>query len=90
VLLTQYFQVIKSRRMKCAGHVARIGERRGEVYTGFWWGNLKEGDHFEDPGVDGIIILRWIFRKWDVAVWTGSSWLRAGTVVNVVLNLRVP
>jgi len=27
--------------------------------------NLKEGDHFEDPDVDGRIILRWIFRKWD-------------------------
>jgi hypothetical protein len=32
-----------------------------------------------DPGVDGRIILRWIFRKWDVDVWTGSSWLRIGT-----------
>jgi hypothetical protein len=30
------------------------------------------------PGVDGKIILRWIFRKWDVGVWTGSSWLRIG------------
>jgi hypothetical protein len=38
------------------------GER--EAYTGFWWVNLKEGDHLEDPGVDGRIILRWIFRKW--------------------------
>jgi len=32
-----------------------------------------------DPGVDGRIILMWIFRKWDVGVWTGSSWLRIGT-----------
>ena len=31
------------------------------------------------PGVDGRIILRWIFRKWDVGVWTGSIWLRIGT-----------
>jgi hypothetical protein len=38
----------------------------GEAYTGFWWGNLKEGDHLEDQGVDVRIILRWIFRKWDV------------------------
>jgi len=34
----------------------------------------------EDPGVDGKIILRWIFRKWDVRAWAGSSWLRIGTV----------
>jgi len=26
---------------------------RGEVYTGFWWGNLRERDHLEDPGIDG-------------------------------------
>jgi hypothetical protein len=38
-----------------------VGE---DVYTGFWKGNLRERDHLEDPGVDGRIILRWIFRKW--------------------------
>ena len=38
---------------------------RGEVYTGFWCGNLSEIDHLEDPGVDGRIILRWMFKKWD-------------------------
>jgi len=38
---------------------------RGEVCTGFWWGKLREIDHLEDPGVDGRIILRRIFRKWD-------------------------
>jgi hypothetical protein len=32
-----------------------------------------------DPGIDGRIILRWIFRKWDAGVWIGSSWLRIGT-----------
>jgi hypothetical protein len=69
--------VIKSRRMRWAGHVARQG--RGEVYAGLWWGNLMERDHFEDPGVDGRIILRWIFRHWDVGVWTGLGWLQIET-----------
>jgi hypothetical protein len=57
-------QMIKSRRMRWAGHVARMG--RGEAYTGFSWGNLMERDRLGDPGVDGRIILRWIFRKWNV------------------------
>jgi hypothetical protein len=39
-------------------------ERRGEAYTGLWWGNLRERGHLEDPGADGRIILRWVFRKW--------------------------
>jgi hypothetical protein len=34
-----------------------------EVYTGFWWGNLRERVHLEDPGIDGRLISRWIFRK---------------------------
>jgi len=49
------------------------------VYTGFWWGNLILRDHLGDPGVDGMIILRCMFRKWDVAVWIGSGGLRIGT-----------
>jgi len=52
---------------------------RGEAYTGFWWGNLRERYHFEDPDIDGRIIIRRIFRKWDLGVWTGSRWLRIGT-----------
>jgi hypothetical protein len=41
---------------------------------------MRERDHLEEPGVDGRIILRWIFRKWDVGAWTRSKWLRIGTV----------
>jgi hypothetical protein len=52
---------------------------RGVAYTGFWWENLREGDYLKEPNIDGRIILRWIFRQWDVGVWTGSSWLRIWT-----------
>jgi hypothetical protein len=52
---------------------------RGEEYIGFWWGHLRERKHWGDPDVDERIILRWIFRMWDVGVWTVSSWLRIGT-----------
>ena len=52
---------------------------RGEVYTGFWRGNLRERDHVYDAGIDGRVILSWIFRKWDVGAWTGSIWLWIGT-----------
>ena len=55
---------IKSRRMRWARQVARLG--RGEGYIGFWWGNLRERDHSKDPGIDGRVILRWIFRRWGV------------------------
>jgi hypothetical protein len=48
---TNIFRVIKSRRMRWAGHVARMG--RGQERAGFWWGYLRERDHLEDPGVDG-------------------------------------
>jgi hypothetical protein len=64
----------------------------GEVHTGIWWGNLRERDHLEDPGIDGRIILRWILRKWngggmdriDLAEDRG----RWQALVNAVMNLR--
>ena len=60
-----------------AEHVARMGI--GETYTGFCWESLRERYHVGDPGGDGRIILKRIFRKLDVGAWTGSSWLRIGT-----------
>jgi hypothetical protein len=51
----------------------------GEVHTGFWWGNLRERDHLEDQNVNGMIILRRIFRRLGVGAWTGLIWLIIGT-----------
>jgi hypothetical protein len=54
--LPNILRVVKSRRMRWAGHVERWG--RGEVCTGFWWGSLRQRDQWGDPDVDGRIILR--------------------------------
>jgi len=62
--------------MRWAGHVACKGE--GEMCKAFWWGNLRERDHCGDIDVDGRIILRLIFGKWE-GVETEWSWLRIGT-----------
>jgi hypothetical protein len=43
---------------------------REEIYTGFWQGDLTERDNVEDLGIDGRIILKLIFRKWDGNAWT--------------------
>ena len=69
--------VIKSRRMRWAGHVERMGEKMGCI--GSWWGNRRERNHWGDLGVDGRIILGWISRKWDVCIWTGLGWPRIET-----------
>jgi hypothetical protein len=64
------------------------------MYTGFRWGNLREREHLEDLGVDGVIILKRAFRKWDVG---GMDWIsltrdknRWRAFVNAVMNRRVP
>jgi hypothetical protein len=53
------------------------GEGRG-VYT-VLVGKSDRKSHWGDPGVDGKIVIKWIFRKWDVGVWAGLGWLRIGT-----------
>jgi len=69
--------VIRSRRMRWAGHVARMGEEMG-VYR-VLVGKPEKGDHWGDLGVGGQIILEWISRKWDVCIWTGLGWPRIET-----------
>ena len=83
-------RVIKP-RIEWMGHVARMG--RIEVYTGFWWGNLRERDHLGDPGVDRRIILRWIIKEVGCG---GMDWIelaqdrdRWRALVTAVMNLRV-
>jgi hypothetical protein len=48
------------------------------VHTRFLWGNLREREHLDEPGVDGRIILKYFFRKC-VGAWTELIWLRIGT-----------
>jgi hypothetical protein len=60
-MLTQYCSGNKIDKNEGAGMWRVWG--RGEAYTEFWWGNMRERDHLGDPGLDGRIILRWIFRK---------------------------
>ena len=69
--LPNIVRVVKSRRMRWAGHVARKGEDRGlhRVLVGKPEGKRPLGR----PRRDGRIILGWIFGKWDVGVWTGWS-----------------
>jgi hypothetical protein len=85
-------RVIKLERMRWAGHVERMGERRD--YTGFWWKNLRERDHLEDPRrrcednikMDlqemGYGAMEWIDLALDRDRWRA--------LVNTVINLRVP
>ena len=61
--------------------------------TGFWWGNLRDRDYWGEPGVDGRIILRWIFRKWGGCgelTELAQDRERWRALVSTVMNFRVP
>jgi len=77
IFLTQYCAGGKIEKNEMGWTGSAYG--RGEAYTGFWWETWGERGHLGDPGVDGRIILNWIFRKWDMGVRTRSIWLRIGT-----------
>ena len=70
-------RVIKSRRMRWAGHVARMGEERG-LYR-VLVGKPEGRNQWRDLGIDGWIILGWISRWWDVCIWTGLGSSRIET-----------
>jgi hypothetical protein len=77
ILLIQYCAGDKIEKNEMGAVCSSDGE--GGFCTGFCWGNLRERDHWGEPGVDERIILWRIFRKWDAWLWTGLSWLRLGT-----------
>jgi len=84
-------RLIKSRRMRWAGHVARMGERRD--YTGFWWGNLRKSPlgrprrrwednimmFFKERGCGCVDCIQLVQDR--------DSWR---DLVNAVMNLRIP
>jgi hypothetical protein len=53
-------------------------QKTREVHTGIWWGDLKERSHFEDLGVDGRVILKWIISESIGRTWNGLIWLVIG------------
>jgi hypothetical protein len=76
--LTKYHPVVKTRRMRWAGHLVRMGMRRG-VYR-ILVGKPGEGVYL-DGVIDERVILKWIFKNWDGRAWTGLIWLGIGTCV---------
>jgi hypothetical protein len=84
-------RIIKSRRIRWAGHVARMG-RKG-MHVGIWLEYQKERDHYEDIDLGGRIILEWILE----IGWSGMDSIDLAqdrdqwrALVHTVMNLQVP
>jgi hypothetical protein len=71
-------RLMKSSRMRWAGHVARMGEGRNGYRV--LVGKRKEKNHLEDQGVDGRMGSKWTLGRLVGGVWSGFTWLRIGTV----------
>jgi hypothetical protein len=76
VLLTEYCLDDSIEKNEMGGECSVW--RRVEVYTGFWWGNLRERDCLKEPSIDGDG-FKWLFKRWNVGVWIGLFWLGVGT-----------
>jgi hypothetical protein len=71
------------------------GTYGGEVHTVLWWGKLRETDHLGDLDLNGKIILKWIFKKWNGVGgvdWTDLAQDRdeGRALVNMITNPPVP
>jgi hypothetical protein len=63
------------------------------MHTGVWWGSLREGNHLEDQGVDGRVLLKFVFKKWwfeGCMDWIDLAEGRQQVFVKLVINLPFP
>jgi hypothetical protein len=81
-------RMIKSRKMRWAGHVARMGKSGMNIE--YWWESQKERYHQEDEDVNGWIILKWILEKLDGVVRNGFTCLRIGTSGGLCEHVNEP
>jgi hypothetical protein len=70
-------RMVKPRRMRWKGRVARMGRR--EMHVVYWWESQKERDHCDDQNVGGWTILKWILGRQNDMVWMRFIWFRIGT-----------
>ena len=74
IIIIIIIQVVKSKRIRWAGHV----RQKREIYSQFLWGNMKEKDHLEDPSISGRITSKPNLKKQD-RTWNTFNWLSTAT-----------